>query len=72
MYFDLEMRRVLPLAIGFQDTALKGNSFGYGFNLGLHFKPVDYLAVGISHRSQIKQDVHGDAKFAPASPLIRG
>ena len=69
MYFDMEMRRVLPLATGFQDTTLKGDSFGIGFNLGLHFKPVDYLAVGISYRSQVKQDVHGDATFAPASNL---
>jgi long-chain fatty acid transport protein len=71
MYFDLEMRRVLPLPLptGFQDTTLKGDSFGYGFNLGLHFKPADFLAVGISYRSQIKEDVHGDVEFAPASPL---
>jgi len=70
MYFDLEMKRLLPLPIiGFQSTLLKGDSYGIGFNLGFHAKPLSWLSVGISYRSQVKQEVDGTATFSPASFL---
>jgi len=70
MYFNFYMRRALPLPVlGFQDTSLKGDSWGYGFNTALHFKPADFLALGISYRSQVRQSVPADARFTPASVL---
>lgn len=71
MSFNFYHRRVLPLPFpaGFQDTALKGDSWGMGFNVGLHFKPTDYLSAGISYRSQVKQTVGGNATFFPAGFL---
>jgi long-chain fatty acid transport protein len=73
MYFNFYMRRALPLPLlGFQDTSLKGDSWGVGFNAGVHFKPADFLAVGVSYRSQVKQTVGADAQFAPATFLNSG
>jgi long-chain fatty acid transport protein len=70
MYFNFYMRRDLPLPLlGFQDTSLKGDSWGVGANVGVHFKPADFLAIGVSYRSQVKQTVGADAKFAPAAFL---
>ncbi len=67
MYFDLEMRRTLPLPyIGFQDTNLSGDSWGVGFNVGALVKPADFISLGLSYRSQVKQTVEGNARFAPA------
>ena len=45
------------------DQSLKGDSFGYGFNLGLHYKPAEWMAIGLSYRSQVKVNATGDAVF---------
>jgi long-chain fatty acid transport protein len=45
------------------DSSLSGDSFGYGFNFAAHYKPLDWLALGISYRSTIKQSVDGEAEF---------
>lgn len=70
MFFHYEMRRALPLPLlGVQDTTVKGDSLGYGANVGLHFKPTDYFSAGISYRSQVRQNINGTATFSPASIL---
>lgn len=70
MHLGYETRRTLPLfPLGLQDTTLKADSFGYGFNAGVHVKPTDYLSAGISYRSQVRQKLKGDATFAPAGFL---
>jgi long-chain fatty acid transport protein len=68
MYFQLNMKRVLPLPLlGPQNLDLQGGSWGVGFNLGLLFKPRDYLSFGVSYRSQIREHVEGEARFRPYS-----
>jgi long-chain fatty acid transport protein len=68
MHFALDMKRVLPLPLlGPQAVDLQGGSWGLGFNLGLLLKPQDYLAVGVSYRSQVRQQVEGTARFRPFS-----
>jgi long-chain fatty acid transport protein len=66
MYFSLNMKRVLPIPLlGPQALDLQGGSWGLGFNLGLLVRPLDYLSVGVSYRSQVRQQVHGKARFRP-------
>ncbi|MGQ9668986.1 MAG: OmpP1/FadL family transporter [Desulfosoma sp.] len=36
------------------DSEVKGNTFGYGFTLGLHGKPTDWLSFGASYHSKVK------------------
>jgi long-chain fatty acid transport protein len=70
MYFSLDMQRVLPLpVIGPQEVGINGHTWGLGFNLGLLFKPLDYLSVGISYRSQVKQKLDGASYFHPVNGL---
>jgi long-chain fatty acid transport protein len=70
MYFNFELKRILPLPlIGPQMLGLQGNTWGTGYNLGLQFKPLDYLAFGVSYRSQIREKVDGQANFRPFNPL---
>lgn len=45
------------------DMELKGDSYGVGGNLGIHYKFSDQWAAGISYKSQIKQKVEGQAEF---------
>ena len=42
---------------------IKGSDWGYGFNLGLLYKPTDAMRIGIAYRSSIKQNLTGDATF---------
>lgn len=70
MYLQLNMKRVLPLPLlGPQTLDLQGGSWGVGFNLGLLLKPLDYLSLGFSYRSQIREHVEGKARFRPFSPF---
>jgi long-chain fatty acid transport protein len=66
MYFNFNMKRVLPLPfLGPQTLDLEGDTWGLGFNLGLLLKPLDYLSLGFSYRSQVRQQVDGTARFSP-------
>ncbi|WP_372522288.1 OmpP1/FadL family transporter [Sulfuricaulis sp.] len=42
---------------------IKGDDWGYGFNLGLLYKPVDGARIGVAYRSSVKQSIEGDATF---------
>lgn len=42
---------------------VEGDDWGYGFNLGLLFKPTDSMRVGAAYRSSVKQRLEGDAIF---------
>ncbi len=42
---------------------------GYGFNLGLLWKPVTSLSFGAAYRSQIKLDLDGDANYLATTAL---
>ncbi len=70
MYFKFDMKRILPLPlVGPQTLDLDGDTWGVGFNLGLHLKPRDDLSLGISYRSQVRQQITGPARFQPYNPL---
>lgn len=42
---------------------VKGNGWGYGFNLGALFDLSPSTRVGVTYRSKIKQDIDGDATY---------
>ncbi|MDR3566516.1 MAG: outer membrane protein transport protein [Syntrophobacteraceae bacterium] len=37
------------------DLETKGDTWGYGYNLALHYKPCRWVAMGVSYRSQITE-----------------
>jgi long-chain fatty acid transport protein len=44
-----------------------GDSHGFGWVAGFEWRPIDQLSIGYSHRSELDQDIKGDATFnAPA------
>jgi len=47
-----------------QSLTGEGNSSGYGFNLALHYKTCEWLSLGISYISQVRQKIKGDADFS--------
>jgi len=55
------------------DASLEADSYGWGLNLAVHYKPVDWFSAGISYRSRVSQHLEGDADFTKPStiaPLI--
>ncbi len=70
MYFNFNTKRVLPLPlIGPQTLHLEGDTWGLGYNFGLHLKPRDDISLGVSYRSQVRQQVEGPAQFQPYNAL---
>ncbi len=68
MWFDLELRNKILLGVTPNgpietDQRLTGDSFGYGGNVAIHYRPCQWAALGVSYRSRIDQDVEGRAKF---------
>ncbi len=69
MWFDLTLeQKIDPLnlrnPVSDVDQSLKGDSFGYGFNVAMHYKPCNWVSMGISYRSQVKQHLKGEADFS--------
>jgi long-chain fatty acid transport protein len=85
MYFDLELEQKIdasrflgnanfnnPTITTFDvDQSLTGDSIGWGFNVAMHIKATDWLSLGASYRSWVKQNVsNGNADFTkPAVAL---
>jgi long-chain fatty acid transport protein len=70
MYFNFNETRMLPLPfLGPQKFHLAGDTWGVGGNFGLLLKPRDDISLGISYRSQVRQELAGPAYFKPYSPL---
>jgi len=69
MWFDLKLEQSVAdlsgYGLGIIDQDLSGSSFGYGFNLAMHYRACDWLRLGISYRSQVKQHVDGNVEFSP-------
>ncbi|HBA88449.1 MAG TPA: aromatic hydrocarbon degradation protein [Geobacter sp.] len=51
---------------------LDGTATGYGYNLGLLWKPRQELAFGVAYRSKITLDIDGDANFLATTPTGMG
>jgi long-chain fatty acid transport protein len=47
---------------------LTGDSWGYGFNLGLLYEFNQNTRIGLAYRSRVKHDIEGDADFTSVPP----
>ncbi|KOY84622.1 hypothetical protein AD998_19420 [bacterium 336/3] len=62
---NLQRKTALPVNGLFADSELDGKANGIGWNLGVTFKPVEQISVGIAYRSEIKAKVEdGTATFS--------
>ncbi len=50
-------------------ATIKGNDWGYGFNLGILLTPSQNSRVGISYRSKISHTLSGDARYEKPAGL---
>ncbi len=70
MWFDMYQKvardgGALLGAPGTNDVTAKfdGDSYGFGGNIALHYKPNDKWALGLTYKSRVKQSLKGNAKF---------
>jgi len=67
MYFNLDLKQKLntgALGVGDTDFELDGDSWGWGLNAAVQYKPVDWIQMGVSYRSRVSQHVGGDVKVS--------
>lgn len=50
-------------------ASLEADGTGFGFNIGLMFKPTERLSLGLSYRSMTELEFSGDATFADMQAL---
>lgn len=50
----------------------KGDSWGFGWNVGALLKPLPGTQVGLTYRSKVTQKLHGDLDFTSISPVLAG
>jgi long-chain fatty acid transport protein len=68
-YFNLSLQRdlngvLINPALGDIDFKLAGDSWGWGLNLALQYKPTDWMQFGLSYRSKIEQNVKGNVSVS--------
>jgi long-chain fatty acid transport protein len=70
-YFNLSLQRSLntyALGAGDTDFKLAGDSWGWGVNLALQYKPTDWMQFGLSYRSKIEQKINGNVTVSRTFP----
>ena len=50
-------------------SRVKGDDWGFGFNLGAIYQISDDTRLGIAYRSKVEQHLKGDADFSVSNPL---
>lgn len=53
-------------------SAIEGDSWGYGFNLGALIELDDSTRIGLHYRSEMEHDIDGDVRFDLPSPALAG
>jgi long-chain fatty acid transport protein len=66
MWMSLSQKNKALTPFGDVDVKLEADSIGYGINLGVHYRAFDWLRLGASYRSEIRQDAEGKAKYGNA------
>jgi long-chain fatty acid transport protein len=61
-------------ALGTPDALVrfKGDDWGFGYNLGTFFKPWVGTQLGLTYRSKISHQLHGDLDFLGVAPPLSG
>lgn len=63
-----------PIGPGQADgkSTIEGDSWGFGYNIGVLFEPTEDTRIGIHYRSKVDQDIQGDVKFRLPNSALAG
>jgi long-chain fatty acid transport protein len=68
MYADAELTSAMPTPIGDRKVVMKGDDWGYGYNLGLSYLVQRGTSIGISYRSKVEQELDGSLSYSGLMP----
>jgi len=68
MYADAELTSATPTPIGDTEVTMKGDDWGYGYNLGLTYILQRGTSIGVSYRSKVEQELDGDLDYSGLMP----
>jgi len=81
MYLNLDLKQLINPLAQFNipippalapSLKLDGTTWGYGFNLAAHYKPCEFFSMGVSYRSEVRQDGGLNAYvYAPTGALFQ-
>jgi long-chain fatty acid transport protein len=67
MWAQAELTRQVNLGGGAEsEVKIKGDDWGFGFNLGAIYQATADTRFGLAYRSKVRQDIEGEAKFGSA------
>jgi long-chain fatty acid transport protein len=70
-YMKLDIKKKMLGVPGSPDFELDGDSWGWGLNAAIQYKPTDWMQAGVTYRSRISQNVEGEAKVNPYVGLLK-
>lgn len=62
MYAEAELTSAVNIGAAERKSEVKGDDWGFGFNLGAIYQATADTRVGVSYRSKVKQELEGKAK----------
>jgi long-chain fatty acid transport protein len=66
---NVELNKALPYSDD-SKTNLEGSANSFGFNVGVFYKPIEKLSIGVDYRSKVVMEVEeGDAAFTVPAAL---
>ena len=69
MWAQAELTRQFNTGAAEPDIKIKGDDWGFGFNLGAIYQATADTRFGLAYRSKVKQEIEGESKFDGAGPL---
>ncbi len=69
MYMSMYQGKKTRTLAGDMDTFLEGDGVGVGFHLSTHFKFNEQWSAGLTYKSQVAQNISGDAEFSMPAGL---
>lgn len=64
MWAQAELTNAVNLVASERSSTVKGDDWGFGFNLGAIYQATNDTRIGVAYRSKIEQHLKGEAKFS--------
>jgi len=64
MWIEAELTSAVNLGASERTSKVKGDDWGFGFNLGAIFQATEDTRIGVAYRSKVEQHLDGDVKFS--------
>lgn len=73
MWAEAELTSAVNLVASERSSKVKGDDWGFGYNLGAIYQATNDTRIGISYRSKVDQHLKGDVKFSVSNgPTLNG